>query len=70
MIFDFCRATVARIQTSTASLLGQLLKEVKPSTISTAKLNTLLCLHPPPIKQVVFLRSYSLLRGMGDLILG
>jgi hypothetical protein len=34
------------------------LKQVKPSTISTAKLKTLLLLHLPPIKQVVYLRSY------------
>ena len=38
--------------------MRQLLKKVKPSTISTAKLNTLLCLHTPPIKQIVYLRSY------------
>ena len=41
---------------------------IKPSAISTAKLNTLLCLHPPPIQQVVYLRPYSH-EGMGDLIL-
>ncbi len=34
------------------------LKQVKPSTISTAQLNTLLHLHLRPIKQVVYLRSY------------
>ncbi len=34
------------------------LKQVKPSSISTAKLNTLLCLHMRPIKQVVYLRTY------------
>ena len=34
------------------------LKQVKPSTISTVKLNTLLHLHSPPIKQVVYLWSY------------
>ncbi len=33
---------------------------VKASTISTAQLNISRCVHPPPIKQVVFLRSYSL----------
>lgn len=41
----------------------------KPSAISTAWLNALLRLHLPPIKQVVFLRPYSL-KGMRDLILG
>ena len=48
------------------------LKQVKPSTISTARLNALLRLHVPPIKLVVYQRSYSFpLRGrMGDLILG
>ncbi len=40
----------------------------KPSTISTAKLNALLRLHLPPIKQVVFLRSYRL-NVVRDLIL-
>ena len=47
------------------------LKQVKPSAISTAQLNTLLYLHLRPIKQVVYLRPYPLpLRGrMGDLIL-
>ena len=34
------------------------LKQVKPSTISTVKLRILLPLHLPPIKQVVYLRSY------------
>ena len=33
---------------------------VKPSIISTVKLNILLCLHLLPIKQVVYLRSYSI----------
>jgi hypothetical protein len=42
---------------------------LKTSTISTAQLNRLLCLHTPPIKQVVFLRSYSRRTGMRDLIL-
>ncbi len=46
------------------------LKQAKPSTISTAKLKTLLLLHTPPIKQVVYLRSYSFRRRMGNLILG
>ena len=52
--------------------LISILKQVKPSTISTAQLNTLLYLHLPPIKLVVYQRSYPLpLRGrMGDLILG
>ena len=31
---------------------------VKASAISTAKLNGLLRLHTPPIKQVVYLRPY------------
>ena len=47
-----------------------ILKQVKPSTISTAKLNTLLHLHSPPIKQVVCLRSYPRRTGVGNLILG
>ncbi len=48
-----------------------ILKQVKPSSISTAKLNTLLHLHMPPIKQVVYLWTYplSLRKAMGDLIL-
>ena len=32
--------------------------EEKPSTLSTAKLKALRPVHPPPIKQVVYLRSY------------
>ncbi len=36
--------------------------KVKPSTISTAQLNELLRLHPLPIKQVVFLRSYLVIQ--------
>ena len=43
------------------SLLISTLNQVKPSTISTAKLNPLLDVHMPPIKQVVYLRSYFLL---------
>ena len=39
-----------------------------PRPISTGQLNALLRLHTPPIKRVVFPRSYSL-NGMGDLIL-
>ena len=39
-------------------LLISTLNQVKPSTISTAKLNTLPCVHTPPIKQVVYLWSY------------
>ncbi len=35
---------------------------VKPSTISTPQLNTLLCLHLAPIKQVVFLWSYLVIQ--------
>ena len=38
----------------------------KTSAISTDWLNTLLCEHLPPIKQVVYLRPYSL--RMRDLI--
>jgi hypothetical protein len=57
---------------TTKNCLIPTLKQVKPSTISTAKLNALLHLHMPPIKQVVYLRSYSCPRRgrMGDLILG
>ena len=47
-----------------------ILKQAKPSTISTVKLKTLLPFHLPPIKQVVYLWSYSRRTGMGDLILG
>ena len=48
--------------------LGQLLKEVKPSTISTAQLHRLPDFHAPPIEQVVFLRSYPV-DPVGNLIL-
>ena len=41
----------------------------KPSAIRTGQLRPLPILHLPPIKQVVFLRPYSL-EGMGRLILG
>ena len=41
---------------------------LKPSVISTARLNALLRLHRPPIKQVVFLRPYPV-NLVGDLIL-
>ena len=50
-----------RISTATIS-------REKPSCISTASLNTLLCLHASPIKQVVFLRTYPH-KEVGDLIL-
>ncbi len=46
---------------------GQLLKEVKPSTISTAQLHRLPDFHMPPIKQVIFLRSYPV-DPVGNLI--
>jgi hypothetical protein len=42
--------------------------QIKPSTISTAKLKALLPLHLPPIKQVVYLRSYPV-NPVADLIL-
>ena len=48
--------------------LGQLLKVVKPSTISTAQLHRLPDFHMPPIKQVVSLRSYPV-DPVGNLIL-
>ena len=38
---------------------------VKPSIISTVKLNVLLRLHILPIKQVVYLRSYSIYWNSG-----
>ena len=39
--------------------------------ISTGQLRTLLCLHLPPIKVVVFDRpSYAAVAALGDLILG
>ena len=47
--------------------LGGLLKKVKPSTISTAQLHRLPGFHMPPIKQVIFLRSY-LVDPVGNLI--
>jgi hypothetical protein len=40
-------------------LLVSSLKQVKPSTISTTQLNALPHLHLWPIKQVVYLRSFS-----------
>src|ERR687893_2383915 len=48
--------------------LGQLLKVVKPSTISTAQLHRLPDFHMPPIEQVVSLRSYPV-NPVGNLIL-
>ncbi len=42
---------------------------LKPSAISTARLNPLQDLHVQPIKQIFYLRPYSLY-GMGSLILG
>ena len=47
--------------------MGQLLKEVKPSTISTAQLHWLPSFHMPPIKQVFSLRSYPV-DPVGNLI--
>jgi hypothetical protein len=43
-------------------------KEVKPSTISTARLQLSPAFHVPPIEQVVFLRSYPV-DPVGNLIL-
>ena len=66
--FAFCHATDAWIQTlQTAGHLGQLLKEAKPSTISTAQLHWLPSFHMPPIKQVFSLRSYPV-DPVGNLI--
>ena len=48
--------------------LGQVLKVVKPSTISTAQLHLSPDFHMPPIKQVVSLRSYPV-DPVGNLIL-
>ena len=47
--------------------MSQLLKKVKPSTISTAQLRRLPDFHMPPIKQVVSLRSYPV-DPVGNLI--
>ena len=47
--------------------LGQLRKEVKPSTISTAQLHRLPDFHMPPIEQVISLRSYPV-DPVGNLI--
>ena len=45
----------------------QLLEKVKPSTISTAQLHPSPDFHMPPIKQVVYLRSYPV-KPVGNLI--
>ena len=50
-----------------ALTLGQVLKVVKPSTISTAQLHPSPDFHMPPIKQVVYLRSYPV-NPVGNLI--
>ena len=47
--------------------MGQLLKEVKPSTISTAQLHWLPSFHMPPIKQIISLWSYPV-DPVGNLI--
>jgi len=47
--------------------VGQLLKVVKPSTISTAQLHWLPSFHMPPIEQVISLRSYPV-DPVGNLI--
>ena len=47
---------------------GQVLEEVKPSTISTAQLHPSPDFHMPPIEQVVSLRSYPV-DPVGNLIL-
>ena len=57
----------AWIQTSSAGRLGQLLKEVKPSTISTAQLHWLPSFHMTTIKQVISLWSYPV-DPVGNLI--
>src|SRR6188508_2506287 len=51
-----------------ASHLGQLLKEAKPSTISTAQLHWSPSVHLPPIKQIISLWSYPV-DPVGNLIL-
>ena len=45
----------------------QLLEKVKPSTVSTAQLHPSPDFHMPPIKQVVYLRSYPV-NPVGNLI--
>jgi hypothetical protein len=72
LIFDFSRhrpqGDERRWITDLPQLpLGQLLKEVKPSTISTAQLHWLPSFHMPPIKQVISLRSYPV-NPVGNLI--
>jgi hypothetical protein len=47
--------------------MGEALKKVKPSTISTAQLHWLPSFHMPPIKQVISLRSYPV-DPVGNLI--
>jgi hypothetical protein len=49
------------------SIATQPVFKSRPRAISTGPLNTLLCLHVPPIKVVVSDRPYSL-EGMGALI--
>src|SRR5207249_9305969 len=46
---------------------GETCSKSRPRAISTGPLNTLLCLHVPPINVVVSHGSYSL-EGMGSLI--
>jgi hypothetical protein len=58
-----CSAWLAntRLESDKAYAAGEAMEE-KPSTISTGRLKTLLPLHLPPIKQVVYLRSYLVLQ--------
>ena len=53
-----CQSQQSRTTIDFSICLISTLKQVKPSTISTVKLRILLPLHLPPIKQVVYLRSY------------
>ena len=57
-LFSFVKVKESK-SVKVLSLLISTLNQVKPSTISTAKLNPLLDVHMPPIKQVVYLRPYS-----------
>jgi hypothetical protein len=71
LFFDICRCGVQRrAHDATPCLqlpMGGLLKEVKPSTISTPQLRRLPVFHMAPIKQVFSLRSYPV-DPVGNLI--
>ena len=57
---DQCQTSTLRIEQNVGFSHCQTCGVIKPSTISTAKLKTLLSLHMPPINLVVFQGSYLL----------